>query len=367
MAEKISDLPEFDDHEHVMAIADDTVGLRGFIAIHRGGTAEKPALGATRLWNYKTPKEALRDALQLSRLMSYKAAVAGFKYGGGKAVLMLPKGGIKNRRKYFAAYADKINSLKGRFITGTDVGVTDEDVRLMKQKTPYVIGDKLDPAYYTAIGVVQGIKIFLKSILGSSALRDRSFAIQGVGKVGSAIIKIIYRDAGAIFIADTNPKKVAAIKTHFPKVVAVRPSEIYKLKVDVVVPCALGGTISEKTIDNFHCKMIVGSANNQLTTPRAGALLYRRGIWYAPDYIVNIGGLIGVVDEYEHGMPQDRRILKKIRNTEKILGDILKKSIKKRKSPDEIADQIVGKKIYSEKRGAIAGPIFKLDPVLSLK
>jgi leucine dehydrogenase len=234
----IEDLPEFDNHKLVSFIHDPKTGLKGFIAIHRGGL-NNPALGATRLWEYESETDALRDALRLSKLMSYKSALAGLKYGGAKAALMIPKGGIKNRKEFFNAYAQRINFLSGRFVTGTDVGVEDEDVREMRRETPYVIGAKVDPAYYTAIGVYNGIQAALKEKFGSEKISGRSFAIQGIGKVGMDVLKLLYKDTHKIFIADIDEKRAKLAKKLYPKVKIVPPLAIHKQEVDVFAPCAL--------------------------------------------------------------------------------------------------------------------------------
>lgn len=338
--DNVSDLPEFDHHSLVNFISDEKTGLRGFIAIHRGGTADRPALGATRLWKYDTEQEALRDALRLSRLMSYKSAIAGFKYGGAKAVLMFPDGAVKNRKAFFEAYAEKVNLMKGGFITGTDVGVTDEDIHIMKEKTPFVIGSKLDPAHYTAIGVVEGIKVCLWHVFGSEDVKGRTFAIQGLGKVGSSVLRILYDEADRIYVCDIDKEKVAAVSAEFPKVTVIAPKDLHKTTVDVLVPCALSGVLNERSVGELQCKIVAGSANNQLATKKAGTLLYDRNILYAPDYIINIGGFIGVVDEFEHGTPEEERILKSIGNMEKVLGKVFTRAAEEGKSPDAVADQI---------------------------
>jgi leucine dehydrogenase len=337
---EITNLPEFDDHELVSFISDKKTGLRGFIAIHRGGTQTRPALGATRLWNYATPIDAMRDALRLSHLMSHKSAASGFKYGGAKGVLMIPKNGIKNRNLFFKAYAQKVNIFQGGFVTGTDVGVTDDDVKIMKRITPYVIGGNVDPAYYTAIGVLEGIKTSLEHLFGSETIRGRSFAIQGVGKVGLNILKLIHKDAGEIFITDINGKNLAGTKEQFPKTHIVLPNEIHKKRIDVLVPCALSGILNGRSIAQLKCKIVAGSANNQLADKKTGIMLHKRGILYAPDYIINSGGLIAVVDEFENGKPKKERILKKIGASKKTLGMIFDKTRLSGTASNEMADHI---------------------------
>jgi leucine dehydrogenase len=344
----LSSLPEFDNHAMVVPVIDESVGLKGFIAIHRGGTPEHPAFGATRLWKYESENDALRDALRLSHLMSYKAAIAGFSYGGGKGVLMMPEGGIKDRKKFFEVYAEKVNALKGGFITGTDVGVTDDDIHVMKKKTPYVIGSKLDPAYYTAGGVVGGIRVCLERKFGSPELKGHSFAIQGLGKVGSAVLKMIYADAGVLFVSDINKERVSATKEAFPNVIVLSPDEIHRAEAEVFVPCALGGVLNEKSVGELKCKIIAGSANNQLADKKAADAIYRRNILYAPDYVINTGGFISVLDEYQHGTPEAARIFKNIDHMKSVLGEIFDEAAREKTSPDTVADHIVETFIHQQ-------------------
>ena len=339
----LSSLPEFDNHASVISVVDKGIGLKGFIAIHRGGTPEYPALGATRLWKYESENEALRDALRLSHLMSYKSAIAGFSYGGAKGVLMIPERGINNRKKFFQAYAKKVDALGGGFVTGTDVGVTDDDVRIIKEKTPYVIGSKLDPAYYTAVGVVGGMKVCLERVFGSPRLKGHSFAIQGLGKVGSAVLQIIYPDAGSIFVSDINKERTLAIKEKFPNVIVLSPDEIYRARVEIFMPCALGRILNEQSIGELRCTIIAGSANNQLANKKVSDAIYRRSILYAPDYVINTGGFISVVDEYQHGIPDAERILKNIDHMKGVLGEIFGEAARKKESSDTVADRIVEK------------------------
>lgn len=331
-------LDEFDNHKLVQFLFDEKTGLHGFVVIHRGNNGN-PALGATRLWEYKSEEKALRDALRLSRTMSYKSALAGLPYGGAKAVL-ISSAKIKSRKKLFTSYAKEINSLDGKFITGSDVGVTSKDVQLIRQHTPYIIGNRLDPAYYTALGVYYGIQEALRYVFGSGNLKNRSFAIQGTGKTGSHLLKLIYPFAEKIFIADIDKEKVKKMKHNFPKVRIVNPSNITKQKVDVFSPCAVSGAINSENVTNLHCSIIAGSANNQLENENIDILLYKLGILYSPDYVINAGGLISVVDEMEQGRPSKKRILKRIVNIQDRLKNIFNQSSKKNRSTGEIAKQI---------------------------
>jgi len=343
----IEKLPEFDGHKFVCFIYDPRTNLRGFIAIHRGGP-KTPSLGATRYWHYSSEIDALRDALRLSRLMSYKSALAGLKYGGAKAVIIADENNGKNRTSMFSAYADKLNYLGGKFITGTDVGMTDEDVKHMQTKTDYVIGSQVDPAYYTAVGVVLGIKTALGQIFGSGKLAKHSFAIQGVGKTGEHILAQLYETGAKIIISDTDLAKAKSVKKRFSKVKIVNPESIYEQKVEVFIPCALSGVLNPETIPNLKCKIIAGSANNQLAGDAMGELLSKLGILYVPDFVVNSGGLISVVDELENDRPSERRINQRIRKMNQALKSILKKSIRLNCSTSAVANEMA-EKIFNKR------------------
>jgi len=339
---EIEKLPEFDDHKLVSFVFDEKADLRGYIAIHRGGS-KIPALGATRLWRYDSESDALRDALRLSRLMSYKAALAGLKYGGAKGVIIETPAAVRNRDHLFQVYAQKVHSLGGRFVTGTDVGVTDEDVKIMKKITPYVIGSQLDPAYFTAVGVVHSIQACLKRVFGSDTLTGRSFAIQGVGKTGSHLLRLIADQAKTIYVADIDSEKVKKVKWEYPSVKIVPPDRIHEQAVDVFSPSALSGALNSKSVPSLKCKIVAGSANNQLAEDYAGEILNKLGILYAPDYVVNAGGLMSVVDEYENRHSSKRRILKKVAKIKRTLEGIFDQSKRERRATNFIADEIAEK------------------------
>ncbi len=336
----IERFPEFDNHKLVSFVFDERAGLRGFIAIHRGGVSN-PVLGATRFWNYASESDALADALRLSRMMSYKSALAGLKYGGAKAALINGNGsGPRDRAGFFTAYAQRINYLGGKFITGTDVGVTDEDVKVMRKTTPYVIGAGVKPAYYTALGVFFGMGIALKRVFGSERFSGRSFAVQGLGKTGVRIIDLLYRDTQRIAIADVNADRVREAKKRFPKVKVVSPDTVHWEDVDVFVPCALSGSLNAKSVGELKCKIVAGSANNQLAGEHIGSLLHQLGILYAPDYVINAGGLLSVVEELEHESPSEKRILEKVKRIPKMLQTIFDRSKKKNCSTNAVANEM---------------------------
>src|SRR3989338_2882294 len=211
-----SQFPEFDNHTLVARIDDTSVGLRGYIAIHRNRGA--PSLGATRLWAYATEEEALRDALRLSRLMSYKSALAGLPYGGAKATIIASPEALRDRAALFKAYGKKVNELMGQFVTGTDVGVDEADLQAMKESTSFVIGSGVNSGYFTAQGVYYGIQEAFRHLYGSPDIKGHTFAIQGVGKTGGELLQLLYDDAAQIVIADINEERLREVQRTFPNI-----------------------------------------------------------------------------------------------------------------------------------------------------
>ena len=336
---QIEKLPEFDNHKFVANLLDKKQGLHGFIAIHRGNT-NLPSFGATRFWHYNSQEAALEDALRLSRLMSYKAAMAGLSYGGAKGVIMSPKSSIEPRekQKILEAYAKQVNRLNGRFITGTDVGINQKELMIMKKNSRFMVGIRSNPTKFTALGLFSAIEVCLQEFFGKKEISGHSFAIQGVGKIGLGLLRLLYPHGANIFISDINIKKLRAAKKEFPQIKIKQPSEIQKQKVDCFVPCALSNVVNMTTLSQFRCKIIAGGANNQLENSRVGRLLHNQGILYAPDYIVNAGGLISVVDEYEHKGHQQKRVSRRIAIIPKNLRKILKSSKRSNNPPFEIAN-----------------------------
>ncbi len=277
--------------------------LLGYIAIHRGNSTY-PAFGATRIEEYPDVHSALTDALNLSHLMSHKSALAGIPYGGGKGVLfngphLKEK---KSRDRALSIYAMHVDKLAGKFVTGSDAGVSKEDVMIMRSHSPHIVGVEEDPTTWTAEGLLGSIFVTLAYLFGEPTLEGRTFAIQGVGKVGMAILDLIVQEADRVIIADIDPVRTEEAKRKYPKVEVVGVNDILVQAVDILIPCALGGILSEKTAPLICAKAIVGSANNQLSSNEVGDMLHERGILYAPDYVVNAGGLISVVHEYEKAL-----------------------------------------------------------------
>lgn len=311
LLDQIRQLPEYDDHQFLMCQHDKEGNLDGFIAIHRRGKQDC-TFGATRYWTYDNPLNAARDALHLSKTMSYKAALAGLNYGGAKGVIIKTPKNQRQKRKLLKAYAQNITFLKGGFITGADVGISSDDVKFMRRVSPYMVGIHYDPVRFTSHGLYVSLQATNKVLFDTDDIAGRSFAIQGIGKVGASLIERIYQQAQSIYVSDVNQSVLRRIKKQYPEIIIVEPEEIYSQSVDYFSPCALGKTLNEKNIKKLQCKAIVGSANGQLENPSIGKKLQEQGILYAPDYVVNAGGLISVVDEYENKIHSIKRVSKRV-------------------------------------------------------
>ena len=337
-----STLKEFDNHKLITFNYEKDIGLCGFIAIHRLNK-KHPSFGATRFWNYTTEKEALMDALRLSKAMSYKAALAGLPGGGAKAVLVKNSLSENNKEKVFIEYARRVNYLSGKFVTGSDVGLKKEDVVKMRKISPYFVGTKVSPEVFTALGIFYSIKVCLKYIYGSDDMAKKSFAIQGVGKVGGNLLRLLYKETHNIFISDIDGDKIKLVKNKFPEIKIVQPGNIHKKRVDIFSPCALSGCINYRNIHEFNCKIILGGANNQLEDRNLSEVIHKMGILYAPDYVVNAGGLISVYDEYGNKRTSIKRIKNKVAIISETLNKIIRNSIKENKSSSDIADYMAEK------------------------
>jgi leucine dehydrogenase len=279
-------------------------GYRGIIAIH--DTTLGPALGGTRFWNYPSDREALVDVLRLARGMTYKAAVAGLNLGGGKSVI-IGDNRTTRREPLFRAHGRHIESLGGRYITAEDVGTSTTDMEYIRAETQHVtglIGKSGDPSPVTAYGVYRGIKACARKRYGSDALNGKVVAIQGVGHVGYHLAQLLHREGAKLVVTDIDPAKVRRVVSEFGAQ-GVGGDEIYGVAADIFAPCALGGIINDQTLPQLKVQIVAGGANNQLAEEVHGDLLEQRGIVYAPDYVINGGGLINVNAEL-NGWSADR-------------------------------------------------------------
>lgn len=298
---------KYGDHEEIIYCHDKTVGLKAIIAIHN--TSLGPALGGTRMWDYKHEDDALIDVLRLSKGMTYKAAAAGLNLGGGKAVIM---GNPKTQKTegLFRAFGQFVNSLNGRYITAEDVGTGVADMEYVYMETPWVtgipkdFGGSGDPSPYTAHGVLMGIKASAKFKLGTDDLKGMKVAVQGLGNVGTHLVKYLSQEGAKVIVADIDQDKV---KKHVEayKAESASVDQILFSECDILAPCALGAIVNDQSITKIKAKVIAGGANNQLAESRHGDQLRELGILYAPDFVINAGGLMNVFVELE-GYSPDR-------------------------------------------------------------
>ena len=288
-------------HEQVVFCYDEHTGLRALIAIHN--TTLGPALGGTRMWNYATEEEALTDVLRLSRGMTFKAAISGLNLGGGKAVIMGDASKLKTEA-FMRRFGKFVNSLGGKYITAEDVNMKTADMEFISMETKHVtglpesMGGGGDPSPVTAYGTYLGMKATAKKVFGSDSLTGKRVGVQGVGQVGMHLVDHLIKENAKVFITDISDEKVDAVAAK-TGAIPVPMEKIYSLDMDIYAPCALGATLNDETIPQLKCAMVAGAANNQLKDEtRHGYMLIDRGITYAPDFLINAGGLINVYNEY---------------------------------------------------------------------
>ena len=307
---------EFDRHEHIAFHQDADAGLSAIIAIHN--TNRGPAVGGCRMWPYGSDAEALTDALRLARGMTYKSALANLPFGGGKAVII----GDSRRHKtpeLLRAMGRFVEALGGRYVIAEDVGTTVEDMDIIAETTSHVActsDGSGDPSPYTAYGVYRGIRAAVQYKLKRNAgdLENVRVAVQGLGQVGYPLCRYMHQDGAELVVTDINAANVARAVDEFGAA-TVAADDIYDARVDVLAPCALGGVLNDRTVPRLRAKIVAGSANNQLAAPHNGDALAQRDILYAPDYVVNAGGIMEVAYGKTHGKDAISRQVDKIANT----------------------------------------------------
>ena len=330
--------PEFDGHQQVAFFHDPDSGLRAIIAIHNLNRG--PALGGCRMWPYDSEDEALTDALRLSRGMTYKSALAGLAYGGGKSVVI----GDPRRDKspaLFRALGRSVETLGGRYIVAEDVGISVEDVEIMARGTRHVAGVRArgagDPSPATAYGVLMGIRAAVAHRLGRDSLQGVRVAVQGLGHVGRALCGLLAKEGAALVVTDIHSGTVREVVAELGAR-AVAPEAIYEAEVEVFAPCALGAVLNDDTIARLHAPVVAGSANNQLAQPRHGAELRRRGILYAPDYVINAGGVIYI--SHEGAAFNRARALAHVAEIRDTLAEIFRRADQAGLATSEAADRL---------------------------
>ena len=293
----------FDDHEQIVFCNDKDTGLKAIIGIHN--SVMGPALGGTRMYNYANEWEALNDVLRLSRGMTFKAAITGLNIGGGKAVII---GDAKTQKtpELMRKFGEFVHSLSGRYITAEDVGMETADMDIVRDVTPYVTGisesrgGSGNPSPVTAYGVYLGMKAAAKQQFGSDVLSGKKVLVQGIGHVGETLVDYLTKEGAIVTIADINEEKLNEVGTKYNAEI-FRGEDLYSADVDIYAPCAMGATLNDNTVYKIKAKVIAGAANNQLADENAhGVILQERGILYAPDFLINAGGIINVYAELEH-------------------------------------------------------------------
>ncbi len=334
-------------HEQLVFCNDIETGLKAIIGIHN--TVLGPALGGTRMWNYRSDAEAVTDVLRLARGMTYKAAISGLNLGGGKAVIIGDASMIKSEA-LLRRFGRFVESLNGKYVTAEDVNMSPEDMEFIAMETRHVtglsetVGGGGDPSPVTAYGVYVGMKAAAKQAFGSDSLAGKRISVQGTGHVGMHLLEYLAKEDVKLFVSDFNTDRAREAGSRF-RAEVVGLEDIYDLDMDIYAPCALGATINDDTIDRLKCAVIAGAANNQLEDEdKHGEALLNRGIFYAPDFLINAGGLINVGIDYLGGWSRDRVY----RKTEKIYQttlDIFRLSESKRISTQKAAMKLAEKRI----------------------
>lgn len=346
--------PHFDDHERVVFVRDADSGLKAIIAVHN--TVLGPTIGGCRVRAYGSDDEALSDVLKLSRGMTYKAAMADLPFGGAKSVILSdPK---KKTREMLLAMGRAINQLGGLYTTAEDMGMEEDDLRTMRRATPHVTGLPEDglgvsPGPLTALGVYHGLRAAARHRLGKNSLADVHVAVQGAGHVGGPLIERLARDGARITVADMDRALVEKMQQAHGAAV-VEPDAIYDVAADIFAPCAIGGTLNAGTVPRLKTKVVAGSANNQLGDDAAGRLMVERGILYAPDYVINAGGLIKVsldVMALRHGRSLDREAVEtRVTRIEDRTADLFSLAEKRGLRPEDAADTMARERIARSKQ-----------------
>lgn len=339
---------ERDGFEQVVFCNDVETGLKAIIAIH--DTTLGPALGGVRMWNYNCEEEALHDVLRLAKGMTYKNAVAGLNLGGGKAVIIGDPKKDKSEA-LFRSFGRFVETLNGRYITAEDVGTFEEDMDYIHMETEFVTGTSRkgagDPSPVTALGIYYGMKQAAKEAFGSDSLKGLTIAIQGVGQVAYHLCKHLHEEGAELIVTDINEEAVERAVKEFAAT-SVKPDEIYDVDCDIFSPCALGGIINDETIPRLKAKVIAGSANNQLEKEEHGRILHEKGILYAPDYVINAGGVINVAEELAGYNRQ--RALNKVKSIYNILETVFEISRQKNIPTSIAANELAEKRIKSMRK-----------------
>ncbi|MFD2517893.1 Glu/Leu/Phe/Val family dehydrogenase [Salinimicrobium flavum] len=340
----------FDDHEQVVFCNDKDTGLKAIIGIHN--TVLGPALGGTRMWNYSSEWDAVNDVLRLSRGMTFKSAITGLNLGGGKAVIL---GDAKTQKtpQLMRRFGEFVDSLGGKYITAEDVGMETADMDIVREVTPYVTGISEDkggagnPSPITAYGVFMGMKAAAKFKYGSDNLKNRTVLVQGIGHVGESLVDHLTKEGAKVIISDINEERLQQVSKQYNATI-FEGKDVYAADVDIYAPCALGATINDITLERFKADIIAGAANNQLADDsKHGLVLREKGIVYAPDFLINAGGIINVYAEIEgYGK---KEIMEKTENIYHTTLEILNEADVKNITTHEAALRVAQQRIADRK------------------
>ena len=326
-------------HEQILFCQDQEVDLKAIIAIH--DTTLGPSLGGTRMWNYDSEEKALNDVLRLSRGMTFKASIAGLNLGGGKAVIIGDPTKHKNE-KVMRRFGEFVDSLGGKYITAEDVNMSEREMAWIAKETMYVtglaenMGGNGDPSPITAYTTYLGMKAASNKVFGFDSLKDKKILVQGLGNVASHLIEFLVKEKAQLWVTDIFEDKVKSILSKYPTIQYCKPDDIFSVDMDIYAPCALGGAINSDSIQKMNAKVIAGCANNQLENEEVhGRLCMEKGITYAPDFLINSGGLMNVYAEYKDE-PKEL-IMKKAETVYDKTLEILNESEKTDRTPQEVA------------------------------
>ncbi|KAA5801710.1 Glu/Leu/Phe/Val dehydrogenase [Alkalicaulis satelles] len=337
--------PAFDDHEKILFAADPETGLKAILAVH--STARGPAVGGCRMWSYASSAEALTDVLRLSQGMSYKNIMADLPIGGGKSVIMRPEGEF-DREALFEAFGRALESLNGAYISAEDVGVSPADMVSARRATRHVVGlpdGTGDPSPVTARGVFMGIQACVERGLGKADLNGVRIAVQGAtGHVGAYLCRHLAEAGAELFLTDIKADPLEALARELGAQVVTDPNAIYDVDADVFAPCALGAVINPSTIGRLKVKIVAGAANNQLETRDMGKALMERGILYAPDYVINAGGIINVMGELDARFDA-KWVSGKLETLKSTLGEIIDTAASQSRPANQIADELARERL----------------------
>lgn len=328
-------------YELVIEGKDPESGLHCFIAIHDSTLG--PALGGVRIYPYSNPEEALDDVLRLAKGMTYKSAVISNGLGGGKSVIIAdPKKG--KPEALLLAFAEVVDSLKGQYIAAEDVGTSVDDMGILRKKTPYVAAlssdqSSGDPSRFTAWGVFRGLQAVAKKLWGTRSLKGKTIAIQGLGHVGSKLAEILFWEGADLILTDTDPDKLGR-HVHLYKAVKIQPGDFIEVPCDILSPCALGGILNSSSIPKLRCRAVAGAANNQLLTQEDGFALRERNILYAPDYIINSGGIINAAAEFDKGGYDPNVSRNRVDHIFDTLAIVFEKAEQENKPTSQVADEL---------------------------